>query len=219
VTLKNKEMIEKTKEDLEYERIGRTKIMEAKIETKTKLDMYKGTKNYFLRQLNRQERELEAAIDQELEESRRLETRIRDIQRGSNKKFVGGAFLWPIDGTCRISSPFGNRFHPVLKKKKMHTGIDIAARTGTRIDAAANGTVILAGWFGGYGKTVIIDHGGGKSTLYGHTSALFVNEGDEVKKGQKIAEVGSTGLSTGPHCHFEVREHGTPVNPMNYVSK
>src|SRR5207245_1044862 len=97
---------------------------------------------------------------------------------------------------------------------RMHTGVDIGAGYGSPIYAAASGEVIFAGYMRGYGNTVIIDHGGGVSTLYGHCSALLVHEGQGVSKGENIARVGSTGMATGPHLHWEVRRNGTPVNPM-----
>ncbi len=217
-TAKNKELIEKTKLRLESQKIERERIKTAKGETKAQLDTYRGNRNVYLRKLNSKERDLEAAVDQLLRESDQLEERIKRIQQGNKKTYTGGKFMWPVKGSTRISSYYGYRMHPILKKKKMHTGIDISASSGTSIVAAASGTVIFADWYGGYGKAVIIDHGGGKSTLYAHCSKIMVSENQEVKAGEKIAEVGSTGLSTGPHLHFEVRENGKHVNPLSYVS-
>lgn len=120
-----------------------------------------------------------------------------------------GRFMMPSRGM--ISSPFGRRWG------KMHEGIDIAASRGTTIVAADSGKVAYAGWRSGYGLCVMISHGHGLQTLYGHASKLYVKVGQNVKKGQKIAAVGSTGHSTGPHCHFEVRKNGSPVNPLRYI--
>ncbi|MGB3292377.1 MAG: peptidoglycan DD-metalloendopeptidase family protein [Phormidesmis sp.] len=116
-----------------------------------------------------------------------------------------------------ITSQFGMRFHPVLGYSRFHAGTDFGAAHGSPIVAAEAGVVIFAGWYGGYGNAVIIDHGGGLTTLYGHASRLTVREGDAVRKGDAIAAVGTTGLSTGPHLHFEVRSNGAPVNPMAYL--
>jgi murein DD-endopeptidase MepM/ murein hydrolase activator NlpD len=125
-----------------------------------------------------------------------------------------GMFAYPSDAPT--SSPFGWRVHPILGYRRFHAGQDFAASYGSTIRAADSGTVIFAGWYGGYGKAAIIDHGNGLTTLYGHSSELYVSEGQTVKRGQVIAAVGSTGLSTGPHLHFEVRKNGTPVDPMSY---
>jgi len=121
----------------------------------------------------------------------------------------GGGLMWPVSGP--VTSPFGWRWG------RMHEGIDIAAPTGTPVYAAASGRVIIAGWMGGYGNLVVIDHGGGLSTAYGHNSSFAVGTGASVSQGQVIAYAGSTGNSTGPHVHFEVRVNGTPVDPLGYL--
>lgn len=130
----------------------------------------------------------------------------------------GGSMGLPANG-ARLSSGYGTRVHPITGKVKKHTGIDLAAPQGTDIHAAAGGVVIVAEWWSGYGNTVVIDHGNNIWTLYGHIrqGGISVEKGQTVKKGQKIAEVGSTGNSTGPHVHFEVRINGTPVDPMPYL--
>ncbi|WP_028591703.1 murein hydrolase activator EnvC family protein [Paenibacillus massiliensis] len=135
--------------------------------------------------------------------------------------FSGGSGIMgmPI-GSYRMSSGFGPRTHPITGVRgKMHTGIDMAAPQGSPIYAAEDGVVILAEWWSGYGNAVIIDHGDGLWTLYGHirNGGIKVSNGQTVKRGQKIAEVGSTGNSTGPHLHFEVRENNVPVNPNKYL--
>ena len=126
-----------------------------------------------------------------------------------------GGWMRPASG--RISSPFGYRYHPILHREKLHTGEDIAAGYGTPFRAARGGRVLYAGWQTAYGKTIIIDTGDGTTTLYGHASKLNVRAGQSVKAGQYIGNVGSTGWSTGPHLHFEVRKGGRPVNPAQFV--
>ena len=132
-------------------------------------------------------------------------------------KYTGGRFMWPVPASSRITSQYGYRIHPVYKTKKFHSGIDIGAPYGVDILAAADGTVTLATTNGGYGKCVIINHGSGITTLYGHNSTLLVSVGNKVTKGQVIAKAGSTGVSTGPHLHFEVRVNGSTTDPMQYL--
>ncbi|MEI6916464.1 MAG: peptidoglycan DD-metalloendopeptidase family protein, partial [Armatimonadota bacterium] len=159
----------------------------------------------------------EKALDDLIAESNRIAARIRAMQstpagkKRYAKAFRGG-FIRPVDGA--VSSGFGMRFHPILRKYKRHTGVDLRCRTGTPVHAAASGMVIISGWMGAYGNAVVIDHGGGVSTLYGHNSRLACSAGQEVKQGQVISYSGSTGWSTGPHLHFEVRHSGSPINPL-----
>lgn len=131
-------------------------------------------------------------------------------------KYTGGKFEWPVPASSRITSSYGFRIHPVYKSKKFHSGIDIGAPYGVNILAAADGVVTMAAYNGGYGKCIIINHGSGISTLYGHNSSLLVENGDRVTKGQIIAKAGSTGVSTGPHLHFEVRVNGSTTDPLSY---
>jgi murein DD-endopeptidase MepM/ murein hydrolase activator NlpD len=126
-----------------------------------------------------------------------------------------GVLRFPADGP--ISSPFGERMHPIFHEMRMHTGIDIGAGYGSPVRAAAAGAVVVAGYVSGYGTAIVIDHGGGLGTLYGHLSRLGVHVGSRVTAGQTIGAVGNTGNSTGPHLHFEVRVNGTPVDPMKYL--
>lgn len=159
----------------------------------------------------------ERALDDLIAESHRMTAMIRALQatpagRQRAATVFRGRFIRPVSG--RVTSSYGMRYHPVLHKYKLHTGVDFAAATGTSVRAAASGTVILSGWMGAYGNAVVIDHGGGVTTLYGHNSSLSVRVGQTVRQGQTIARAGSTGLSTGPHVHFEVRRNGQPVNPL-----
>ncbi|MGE5599866.1 MAG: murein hydrolase activator EnvC family protein [Bacteroidota bacterium] len=158
-------------------------------------------------------------LEEALEEYERISKELgSEMRRKSSGSVLGtGKMMWPVLG--RLSSSYGWRRHPVLKKKKFHNGQDIAVATGTPVLAADSGVVQIAGWKGGYGWFVAIDHGRNLSTCYGHNSVLLVKEGDVVVKGQRIALSGSTGLSTGPHLHFEVRINGEPVNPIPYLPK
>ena len=195
-TVKLKQEIGNKKNEVAFTKEARTKVLN---------ELAKDLKEY-----NKQ-------YDKLLEDSKKFEKMILAAQ--SKGKYVGGAIGWPVPSSTRITSPYGYRIHPILKTKKLHTGIDIGASSGSSVLAGNKGTVIFAGYYGGYGYTVIIDHGGQISTLYAHNSKLLVKKGDEVKRGQLISKVGSTGLSTGPHLHFEVRKNGQHTNPMNYLGK
>lgn len=126
-----------------------------------------------------------------------------------------GHFSKPVSN--HMTSSFGMRFHPILHKVRMHTGIDFGCPVGTAIHAAGDGVVILTQRKGGYGNTIVIEHGGGMQTLYGHCSSIGVSPGQRIKRGQVIGRTGNSGLSTGPHLHFEVRVNGHPVNPVRYL--
>ena len=129
---------------------------------------------------------------------------------------AAGKLAWPVEG--RVSSEFGPRVHPVLGIRRNHDGIDIAAATGTPIAAAADGKVTFAGRRGGYGNVVIIEHANGTETRYAHQDTISVGVGQTVRAGERVGTVGSTGLSTGPHLHFEVRRGGQPVDPRSLLA-
>jgi murein DD-endopeptidase MepM/ murein hydrolase activator NlpD len=157
-----------------------------------------------------EEAQLEGLIRQrqaEIEAARRA-SGVAGTQTPSN---APGSLSWPVSGT--ITSPFGWRSNPFGGAPDFHPGLDIAAPTGTTVTATAGGQVILAQWYGGYGNFILIDHGGGLSSGYGHLSAIYVSVGQTITRGQAIGAVGSTGRSTGPHLHFEVRLNGKPVDP------
>ena len=160
-------------------------------------------------QLARDSESVGQLIQQRVAEQQAREAAQATVVRGT------GQFIYPCDAP--ITSGFGWRIHPILGYQKFHSGIDFGAEYGSTIRAADSGTVIYAGWYGGYGNAVIVNHGNGITTLYGHTSQMYVAEGQVVQRGQAIAAVGSTGLSTGPHLHFEVRQNGEPVDPLNYL--
>lgn len=153
-------------------------------------------------------------------QSASIQAMISNMRPSSSKQVqVTTGFIKPIAGP--ITSPFGYRIHPIFKTKIFHSGIDIGGPNGGAIRASNNGRVIYAGWYGGYGQVVILDHGIVRgqpiTTLYAHLSSISVSKGQTVTKGQQIGREGSTGYSTGPHCHFEVRVNGQPRNPLNYI--
>ncbi len=131
--------------------------------------------------------------------------------------YKGGKLAWPVPARGKITSNYGNRKHPISKKIEFHKGVDIPAPSGSSIVSAEGGTVISTGRQSGYGLTVVVDHGNGLSTLYAHCSKINVKVGQKVKRGENIAKVGSTGYSTGPHLHFEVRVKGKTTNPVSYL--
>lgn len=166
-----------------------------------------------LRKLKAQQAEYTRRVDALQVESDALMEELRQY------RYVGGApgskdMLWPTDG--HVTSGFGYRRHPIFKTKRLHAGIDIPAPTGQPIYAAGDGRVVIAGSYGGYGNAVVIDHGDGISTVYAHQSKLVARLGDEVLAGDTIGYVGSSGLSTGPHLHFELRLGGSPTDPLDW---
>ena len=139
---------------------------------------------------------------------------------GIDTKYIGGELAWPIPGYTRVTSKYGMRTHPITGVYKLHTGVDVSAPTGANFVAANDGIVVKAGYNGAYGNMVIIDHGGGVSTLYAHGSEIMVQVGETVKREETVVlKVGSTGYSTGPHAHFEVRLNGIVTDPMPYITK
>ena len=160
------------------------------------------------------------AMLEEMEaESKALESEIQRLMaaNGDSSATAPSKYVWPCPSSKKITSKYGYRIHPIQKVRKLHTGIDIGAQKGKDVVASASGKVIMAKYYGGYGNCIIVDHGGGVSTLYAHLSAYSVKVGDTVASGQTIGKIGSTGNSTGPHLHFEVRINGSTVDPQNYV--
>jgi len=178
--------------------------------------------NSFIKSIQKQKALAEKAALEAEQAQKQAGEMIAALQkkRSAQKSYVSGKgsmFNWPVRGN--ISSPYGYRIHPILKRKILHSGIDIAAPNGTPVKAPAGGEVIYDGWLRGYGRVVVLDHGRGYSTLYAHLSASLVKEGQVVKSGATIAKVGKTGNTTGYHLHFEVRVFGTPENPIKYLKK
>ena len=175
-------------------------------------------KNNYVTNLTKKEKDLQEQIDQSMVEMRNIEKEIVMLTTANiGTDYVGGVMAWPVPGYTRITSPFGMRVHPVTGIYKLHTGTDIGAPIGANFIAANDGVVIKAGFNKAYGNMVIIDHGGGVSTLYAHGSEILVTVGQQVKKGDPVLKVGMTGYATGPHAHFEVRVNGEYVQPLNFV--
>ena len=219
--------LEKKKAKFEEEN---NRLAELKADLEVRLsDLNKtlATREAYLKALEEDHSALEKAEDEMKAEADRLTKEIQAAaaaaakQNKTSTKYTGGKMTWPLPGHYTITSPFGMRFHPILKQNRLHTGVDIAGYNcnGSKVVAAADGVVIVAKYSSSYGNYIVLDHGGGITTLYAHSSKLIVSVGDRVKAGQEIMKVGSTGYSTGPHLHFEVRENGNYVNPLNgYIS-
>ena len=169
--------------------------------------------------LSAEERGLAEAIQKYQQEIHEIETEIRLLALANiSEEYVGGVMAWPVPGYYSITSQFGMRTHPVTGIYKLHTGTDIGAPYGATFVAANDGVVVKAAYNAAYGNMVIVDHGGGISTLYAHGSEIYVQEGDTVFQGDPILAVGSTGYSTGPHAHFEVRVNGSYLDPLEYIT-
>ncbi len=182
------------------------------------LENTKVVKNNYMSQLSAEELELQQQIDTYNQQIKDIEAEIHLLTTANiGSDYIGGSMSWPVPGYTRISSAYGMRVHPITGVYKLHTGTDIAAPMGVNFIAANSGVVVKAGPNAAYGNMVIIDHGGGVSTLYAHGSQILVTVGQYVNKGDPILKVGSTGYSTGPHAHFEVRINGEYADPMNFV--
>lgn len=167
------------------------------------------------------EKAVQAQIDQQVAELKRQEEQQQQQDPSYDPGAANGAtgsMMWPCPSCHYVTSPFGWRNHPIYHEKRYHSGVDIGASYGATIVAADGGTVITAGSVSGYGNCVVINHGNGLTTLYGHMSSIAVSVGQRVSKGQTIGYVGSTGNSTGPHLHWEVAVNGQRVNPLNYAT-
>lgn len=207
------EAIAAKKEKLEAESVLLANARQSVEAKKGTLEVATRNKQVRIKEIQQSNVELEKQIDENNKEAKALTEIIK--KRSVKTKYQGGSMLWPVAGHYQVSSPYGNRKHPILGKVKFHSGIDIPAPQGTSIQAANGGVVIFAGWQNGYGNFIVVDHGGGQATAYAHCSRLVAREGQKVEKGDVIAKVGTTGYSTGPHLHFEVRINGETINPMS----
>lgn len=186
---------------------------------KAKVNKLREQRAYMLYKAQEEEQSSQEEYERLLAISENIASMLRNMENSGGGAPAGqggtGQFMWPCNGP--ITSYYGWRTHPIFGTTKYHSGMDIAVDSGTPIHAADSGTIVYSGWLGGYGNCVMIDHGGGLVTLYAHNSALNVGEGQYVSKGAVVAYAGSTGYSTGPHCHFEVRLHGELTEPLNYL--
>lgn len=214
--------IEAKKAELDSTRAEQAKAKSSLVNKQKSLETQYTNANNLLKSLNMEAKEYEKAFNEAEKAQEQAKAELKKLlakSGSSSSTYVGGDFRWPTKATY-ITSYYGTRKDPITKKTSMHTGIDIGASKGSEIYAANSGTVIVAGWSSkGYGNYVVIDHGGGKSTLYAHMSKIKTTKGAKVAKGDVIGLVGSTGWSTGPHLHFEILINGNHTNPMNYFKK
>ena len=206
--------------------------IEERSEAKTALEKFKTEKEFEMAVMYEEKNRL---LEEYRQDAKRAEKELAELEEAAdkvydiivniekNKEFVdtytGGELEWPVEGRYYVSSGYVGRISPVGNGYEFHTGIDIPAPEGYEIRAAEDGIVINAGWINGYGNTVIIDHGGGISTLYAHNSSVEVENGQSVHRGDVIALCGSTGYATGSHCHFEVRVNGEHTDPWEYLKR
>ena len=224
------EQVEREKNDLEYTKAKLEKeqkevktIKAKKEQTTIILNNKKTLQKAHVNKLSEEEKKLQKEIIEYKKEVYRIQSLISQVSGEPNLQiqYTGGDMIWPVakEGTA-ITSYYEQREHPITGIIHYHSGIDIGnAYFGTPVVAALDGYVSYAGWLGGYGNCVIINHGNGVSTLYGHGQAILTTLHKEVKQGELIMEVGSTGNSTGPHLHFEIRINGYTVNPLLYVNE
>ncbi|MBA3349923.1 MAG: M23 family metallopeptidase [Actinobacteria bacterium] len=217
------------KRRLESERAALTSVRERRAAATTRLESAMAEKRGLLDRVESSQSRLRSLEAQLVEDSDRIEALLaaREARRaeqtqtptvsitGSTSAVTGARFLWPAAGA--VTSPFGYRVHPIFGDSRLHEGIDIGAAYGAPVVAADSGTVAFAGVMGGYGNAIGVDHGAGIATTYNHLSTIGVVSGQQVARGEVLGAVGSTGFSTGPHLHFEVRINGTPVDPMPYL--
>ncbi len=214
-----KNNIENAKTKLEKERKELVTLIEKQTRATKVLQATKKLRENYISKLSEQERETQNEIDEYNQALKEINMQILELAKGGiATEYIGGELAWPVPGYTKISSKYGMRVHPITKVYKLHTGVDISAPMGANFVAANDGIVVKAGYNLAYGNMVLIDHGGGISTLYAHGSQILVQVGDKVTRNQAILKVGSTGYSTGPHAHFEVRKNGVVTDPMPYIT-
>lgn len=210
-------LIEAEKEALETQKSKLVALQEENDKKIAMVSNMKVLKTNYINQLTEEEKALQADIEVFNQEMAQIESDLINLA-DSNTNYAGGEMAWPAPGYYTITSPFGYRVHPILGVTRFHSGVDIGVPTGGKVIAANDGIVIKTTYTSSYGNMVMIDHGGGIVTLYAHGSKIIATLGQEVKRGDVIMEAGSTGWSTGPHLHFEVRLDGEYQQPLDYIT-
>lgn len=214
-----KKTIDLAKQKLEKNQEKLTTDLQNQTKTSTVLENTKTLREKYISRLSDEEKAKQAQIDEMTKQYDEVNKQILELaKQGLDTEYIGGVLAWPVPGYTKISSNYGMRVHPITGQYKLHTGVDISAPMGANFVAANDGIVTKAGYNTAYGNMVIIDHGGGISTLYAHGSEILVTVGQTVKRNDPILKVGSTGYSTGPHAHFEVRINGVVTNPIEYIT-
>lgn len=218
------DIIDAKKQKVESEKSELDTLYDIEMTKNESMEEIRNEKMTFIEALSKQEDEIKLEISNLEAAANALASEINELTRKLEAQgihvpayYTGGQFLWPVPGYSNISSDYIGRTSPISGKSEFHTGIDIPAPYGENVLAAADGIVITSGWVNGFGNTIMINHGGGLVTLYGHNSSVVVPVGTSVKKGDVIAKIGSTGYSTGNHCHFEVRVNGSHTSPWPYL--
>ena len=215
----DKEQIEQIEQSLNESKENLKLIKNEQKKIAISLENSKIVKNSYINNLTNEEKQIQEEMSMYQEELDLVELEILlAVLENSDTQYVGGTFAWPAPGYYTITSPYGMRVHPIIKTFSNHSGMDIGAPMGSYAIAANDGIVTKATYSYSYGNMVIIDHGGGVTTLYAHGSEILAQVGDVVKRGDAIMKVGSTGWSTGPHLHFEIRINGTTIDPYPYVT-
>lgn len=214
-----KKTIDLSKQKLENEKEELATIVENQTRLSRTLQNTKKMRESFIEKLSDDEKNLQAKIDEINTQYDEVNKQILALaQQGIDTAYIGGELAWPVPGYTRITSKYSMRVHPITGQYKLHTGVDIGAPEGANFVAANDGIVTKAEYNAAYGNMVIIDHGGGISTLYAHGSEIIVEVGQTVKRGETVLKIGSTGYSTGPHAHFEVRINGVTTDPLPYIT-
>ncbi|MBQ2937971.1 MAG: peptidoglycan DD-metalloendopeptidase family protein [Clostridia bacterium] len=214
-----KKKIDTSKKKLENEKTQLATIIENQTRTTRTLQNTRKMRESFLEKLSDEEKEIQNQIDEYNKQFEEINRQIIALSMdGIDTQYIGGTFAWPIPGYTKITSKYGMRVHPITGVYKLHTGVDVSAPEGANFIAANDGIVTKASFNTAYGNMVIINHGGGISTLYAHGSEILVEVGQTVKRGDPVLKVGSTGYSTGAHAHFEIRINGVTTDPMPYIT-